>query len=65
MQHAYKLGLKKPVIQPHRKLTDEQVKYIRENYKARDKTYGMFALAKKYGVSGATIKRCVNHIYYK
>lgn len=31
----------------------------------RIKDYGMIALAKKYQVSGATIKRCVNNIYYK
>lgn len=65
MQHAYKLKLKKPVNCPHRKLTKEQVLEIREIYKPHDKKYGMLALAKKYKVSGATIKRCVNHIYYK
>ena len=65
MRHAYRLGLKKPVNCPHRKLTNEQVLEIRKIYKAHSKDYGMMALAKKYKVSGATIKRCVNNIYYK
>lgn len=65
MKHAYRLGLKKPVNCPHRKLTNEQVLEIRKIYKAHSKDYGMIALAKKYKVSGATIKRCVNNIYYK
>ena len=64
MQHAYKLGLKKPGNCSHKKLTNEQVLEIREIYKAHSKEYGMLALARKYKVSEATIKRCVNHVYY-
>lgn len=65
MQHAYKLGLKRPIKSKNKKLTNEQVLKIREIYKAHSKKYGMLALAKKYKVSEATIKRCVNNIYYK
>lgn len=65
MQHAYKLGLKRPIEPKNKKLTNEQVLEIRKIYKAHSKDYGMIALAKKYKVSEATIKRCVNNIYYK
>ena len=65
MQHAYKLGLKEPIEPKNKKLTNEQVLEIRKAYKAHSKEFGMIALAKKYKVSDATIKRCVNNIYYK
>lgn len=65
MQHAYKLGLKRPIEPKNKKLTNEQVLEIRKIYKAHSKDYGMIALANKYKVSEATIKRCVNNIYYK
>jgi hypothetical protein len=39
----------------HAVLTVEQVRYIRENYKFRDKKFGGMQLAKKFGVSKATI----------
>lgn len=65
IQHAYKLGLKEPIEPKNKKLTNEQVLEIRKAYKAHSKEFGMIALAKKYKVSDATIKRCVNNIYYK
>lgn len=65
MKHAYKLGLKKPVDCPHRKLTNEQALEVKARYKPHDKVNGMIALAKEFGVSEATIKRCVKNIYYK
>ena len=40
---------------PRRKLTDEQVIYIREHYKAYDDLYGITALATKFGVSRRVI----------
>lgn len=42
------------------KLTTEQVAKIRETYICGDKTYGAKPLARKYGVSPATIKNIVN-----
>lgn len=65
MQHAYKLRLKKPIEPKNKKLTEQEVLEIRKIYKAHDKKYGMIALAEKYKVSEATIKRCVNNIYYR
>lgn len=38
-------------------LTDDAVRYIRENYKPRDKKNGMNALARKFGVSTYPIYR--------
>ena len=68
--HAYRLGLKKPmngVNSPVHKLTKEQVLWIREHYKCHDKEYGMIPLAKKFGVSEATIKRAAKQYaqYYR
>lgn len=70
MVHAYKLGLKKPmcgVNHPSHKLSKEDVLYIREHYKSHDKEFGMVALAKKFGVSEATIQRVAKQYgnYYR
>ena len=59
-KHAYRIGLnrgRRGVESPRAKLTEEQVKFIRENYKAHDKEFGMLALARKFNVSPVTIKR--------
>ena len=68
MEHAYKLGLKEPVRgtnQGNSVLTEEQVKEIREIYKAHSKEFGMRALSKKYNVSEPCIFRCVKGKTYK
>lgn len=68
IQHAYDLGLKKPMkgnAQVNHVLTTEQVIEIRKIYKAHDKEFGMKALAKKYGVSEPTINRVAHHRSYK
>lgn len=68
MLHAYKYGLKQPMngVKCWKSLLNEnEVKEIRKTYKARDKQYGMRALAKKYNVSEATIDKCVRRITYK
>ena len=70
MYHAYKLGLKKPmcgVNHPSHKLSKEDVLYIREHYKAHDKEFGMLALARKFNVGEATIKRVAKRYgsYYR
>ena len=69
-QHAYKLGLKKPmngVNHPSHKLSKEDVIWIRKHYKAHDKEYGMIPLSKKFGVSEVTIKRVAKQYnqYYR
>lgn len=40
-----------------RKLTDEQVSYIKDNYIPRDKEFGTRALARKFGISHSEISR--------
>lgn len=51
-QHAYDAGLKKAVgNSADSKLTGEQVRWIRKNYKSRDKKLGQRALAKKFNVT--------------
>ena len=65
MRHAYKLGLKQPVIKQNQILTDEQAAEIKRLYVPRSKEFGMLALAGKYGVSPCTIKRCVTGKTYK
>lgn len=60
MQHAYGLGLKKPMqgtLQKNSVFTEDEIKYIRSVYKPRCKQFGMRALAKKYGVSTSTIEK--------
>ena len=68
MRHAYKLKLKKPadgVRNGNSVLSEEEVKYIRENYKPHSKEYGMIALAEKFNVSISTINKCVGRRSYK
>ena len=68
MKHAYKLGLNKPRIGYENfcaKLTIDDVKYIRKNYKLRDKDWGARALAKKFNVSESTITNVVKGRTYR
>lgn len=68
MQHAYNLGLKKPMkgeLNYNHVLTEPQVIEIRKLYKPHNKEFGMKALAKKYKVSEATINRVVHNRSYK
>lgn len=63
-KHAYKTGLKscrdrKGDNAFNRKLTSEQVSYIRKVYKKGDSTYGGRALAKKFNVSDSCISSIV------
>lgn len=68
MKHAYELGLKKPMRGTNQvvsKLTDDDVRYIRDCYKSHDKQFGAIPLAKKFNVSTCCIKRVVNRITYQ
>lgn len=68
MKHAYKMGLKKPMrgtLQPRSRLSETDIKWIREHYKAHDKEFGMNALAEKFNVSGCCIKRAVKGTTYR
>ena len=56
--HAYQTGLEKRMCgeQHHsHKLTEEDVKYIKQVYIKRDKEFGAVALAKKFNVDRTTI----------
>lgn len=68
MQHAYKMGLKKPVQgcnNGNSLLSNKEVKMIRNIYKAHSKEFGMIALAKRFNVSVSTINKCVGKRSYK
>lgn len=43
-----------------RKLTLEEVEFIRNNYKARDKEFGGVALAKRFGISTSMVSMIVS-----
>ena len=58
MKHAYRTGLKshaKGTDSLLSALTEEQLKFVRENYKSRDRNYGARALGRKYSVHHKTI----------
>ena len=44
---------------PTAKLTEDDVRFIRQNYKAGDPEFGQGVLAKKYGVSTTTIRNII------
>ena len=68
MQHAYRLGLKKPlagVKNPIAKLTEDDIRYIRANYKRQSREFGTVALGRKFGVDNSIIGKIVRGISYK
>jgi len=68
LDHAYRLGLKKAirgVENGNSKLTAEQVKEIRKKYIPQSEQFGTVALAKKYGVTDATIGHIIRGETYK
>ena len=65
-KHAYDLGLSIGVPQlDTRKLTDDDIRFIRMNYKSRDKKYGVRALARNFRLSHTNILRILNKLSYK
>lgn len=48
----------------NRKLTEDDVKFIKEHYVPRSAEYGSRALGRKYGVPHQTILRIINGEYY-
>lgn len=68
MKHAFRIGLKKPAAgakSGKSKLTEKDVRYIREHYKKGSHQYGLKSLAKKFNVATVTISRIVKHRCYK
>ena len=58
IKHAYETGLeRKRCGEEHHahKLTEDEVKYIRQVYIKRDKEFGAVALSKRFGVDRTTI----------
>ena len=65
-EHAYKTGLKKlGENNAQAKLTNEQVRWIRENCILGDKKLGAKALAKSFGVTKAVILNIIHYRTYK
>ena len=48
-----------------RKLSDEQVEYIRDHYIPRDKEFGVRSLAKRFGISHSRVSDIINGKRYK
>lgn len=66
--HAHKNNLirrRKGTEVYNAKLTDEQVRYIRENYIPYDKNFGGTAFAKKFNVCAETIYLVLKNLHYK
>ena len=65
-QHAYDIGLKRRGSDhPRAKLTEEQVRYIREVCIPNDLEFGISALARKFDVCIATISEIYHGETYK
>lgn len=57
----HKIGTESPLA----KLTEAEVKDIRESYTPYDRLYGIRAMARNFNASIGTIAKIVNHITYK
>lgn len=68
MIHAYKLNLKKARVgsnNSNAKITPDEVRYIRANYKKNDREFGSSALGRKFGVTHRVITLIANGETYK
>lgn len=68
LEHAYRLGLKKPkrgCENCNAKFTEEQIRFIRSHYKPHSREYGTVALGRMFGVYNTTIGDIVRGITYK
>ena len=60
--HAFKLGLmNNHNLQKQDSLTDEEIEYIRKNYKPMDKTFGLKAMMKKFNLSRRVITNIIKN----
>lgn len=67
-KHASLNGLHKSIAGSDNltsKLSNDDVIYIRENYKPRDKEFGCRALAKKFGISHQNLLKVIKYERYK
>lgn len=70
IKHAYETGLInkskfKGEVNGNSKLSESQIKYIRDNYIPKDKDFGMKALGVKFGVSQNAISKIINRKTWK
>ena len=68
IKHAWNSGLANSISGVRRtdsKLSEEDLKYIRENYVPKSKEFGGRAMASKFGVSPSVISNVVNGKTYK
>ena len=68
IRHAYKIGLikkKSGCEHPGAKLTEDEVRYIREVCIPGDREFGINALARKFGIGVQTMWRVYNRETYK
>ena len=64
--HAIENGLMKVGTDyEHTKLTEDDIRYIRENYIPKHPELGGLALSKKFGVGSAQISRIINNKRWK
>lgn len=64
--HAHKIGLSKPPTASQKaEFTEDDIRYIRENIKIGDKVFGQLAMARKFGVSPASIRQIITGKTYK
>lgn len=68
-RHAFETGLSntdhlREINLSRRKLKDEDVRYIRDNYKLGSRGYNLRTLSTKFGVSHKTISRIVKGLRY-
>jgi hypothetical protein len=67
-KHAFENGLQKPMKgekHPNSKLTEEQVKWIKENYIRNHREFGGTSLSKKFDVTQSLISDIINNKLWK
>ena len=67
-QHAHDTGLAKALSgteNVNSKLSEEDVRYIRANYRPRDKEFGTRGLGIKFNIAQSTISKIINNKTYK
>lgn len=69
-KHAYDTGLKplekiSGVNNYQSKLSEENIRYIRENYKPRDRHFGARALGRRFNIHHSCIEKIIHNESYK
>ena len=64
-RHAFRVGLCKPTKSVNRKLTDEQIRFIRCRYIPWDKNFGGRSIARSLGIDHSVVQRILKRERYK